>query len=594
MKKIAFAFLICLLYMSCKKDNAVTDDNNNVIDTLMPGVIPAATPINTAMEVYAIDNNQASHPLRVSVDNVYFNYLSGALGFSAGSLTADKYGCKMIAPPQLTADDEGYNNFRCFPITTAAKNYANIKALPLVLAGSLNYDNDSGTFPLTGGGEIYLPPYAAGHISDGISVAAGYLYPGLNDYAVSNPCYSFADIDGKRKFLNSYGSYVLIPQAHNSMGYNVDFAPGAGVSVKLPIPASMLGTAPDTIKTFNLVNGIWKLNGLAHKAGNFYEKTIDQKGLWNFAVPADGIYITLHLETEGHIIVANTRVKIKNGADEVADGRTNSNGDVLLFVPANKSLSMDVINDHFSNWSGINLSNLSLGSFSSSSEKTYTIPARVDLATYEGDVYNCDGSSFGNGSVLLTATGAKDNYIVPIVNGHFIFSNWLNYNGALSDLAIRDNAGNSLITYKLPYGDFTGNVIPQEKIYHQKFYTCESAAKVYFNYQIDGTSYSISGDAGAATPSLTGTTTHIHIDNNGSGIDFIGGFNTVGNNYFLNGLSVNNGSCQFDDNTSWSEIIISRLDPVGGFIEGWLSIYYKDASNVSHQIKGSFRVKRTA
>ena len=600
-----FSFVILcflLIFSACKKDADVANDPGAGTGFGTGGgnsnAIPPATPVTTGLSLYASGNYQFANPLSPVSNTVYFNFLSNYLEFNVGSINADKYITKLSARANLTIKYTGYENYKTFCVLNSAKNYADMKLIPITDEGGVVYDYGTSTLPLPVNGTISLPAYSFGTHPGSVTfnVHAGYLNPANNDYIISSPSYPFADDNQKRWFLNSYGIYLLIPYATDNSEYDVDFSAAANVVIKLPIPAALLATAPDSIPTWNInSNQVWQRNGYALKVNSFYEKRIDRKGFWNFAIPVEGVYVTLHLRTSDGLGISNTKLKIKNGTDEIADVRTNADGDALVFVPANKILSMSLINDH-ADWSNQAIVfNQNIGPFTATSEKTIEVADRIDLATLEGNVFNCDGTAFGNGSALLTMLNAKDNYVIPITNGHFKTSTWLTYaTTVIADLSVRDGSGTTISTTKVLFGDVTGNVLVRPKKYNINFYNCPAATKVYCNYRLDNVSHTINADAAAATPVMTATDGQVNIDNNGSGVIFKGWFTTVGNNYFLNGLTVNGVTCQFDDPTGASQVNITRRDAVGGFMEGWFDINYKDNNNVSHNITGNFRVKKVS
>jgi hypothetical protein len=301
--------------------------------------------------------------------------------------------------------------------------------------------------------------------------------------------------------------------------------------------------------------------------------------------------------------VSNTRFKIKNGTAEIADGRTDSEGNALILVPKNKNLDIEIRNDHSSTWESASSLTQSFGSFSTKSEKTILLSNRYDLAVLEGNIFNCNGSPFTNGYAVLTGGGSKSIYTIPLSNSKFKTAFWAAGSIQQFYLDIYDNANNQLIRNNIftsildgPPGDLT-----YYSYQNINFYTCLNATKLYSNFKIDATAGSVTGESTDPAPKVTCDYTHttspfdiITIDNNGSPISFRGNFGFGTYTGFVNqGLIINGVNCTFDYSQGANSIIISRGDTApGGFIEGWVSIHYRDPNNVYHTFKGNFRAKR--
>ena len=176
-------------------------------------VIPAATPVTAEVLLY-LDNNQFSNPYSVSYTNTYLPH--NGFGFnSSGNLTGEKYYTNLVASPQLTFTAGvmmGLTPSRIITLSSAVKNYAQLKLPQLTSVGSTNYESGTGTFALPGGGSIYIPPYAYAPTNGGavtFSVKADYQNSIATDYALTMPTL-IGDDNGKRYFLDSYGCYLIM------------------------------------------------------------------------------------------------------------------------------------------------------------------------------------------------------------------------------------------------------------------------------------------------------------------------------------------------------------------------------------------------
>jgi hypothetical protein len=361
----------------------------------------------------------------------------------------------------------------------------------------------------------------------------------------------------------------------------------------MPIPASRLVNAPDSIEAWHLdpVALTWVKSGMAYKKNGFYEKKITQLGVWNLAKTIDAAYVTLQLRTTNDMGLPNTRFVVKDINGEVAEGRTDMEGNALIFVPANEDLKLNIIDDHFYNYLNIQTPDWDLGSFSQATSKKIVMQDRVDIGTLDASVYYCDGTSFGNGSVLIYQTGAKDVYSVPIVHGKFRTANWLRDNFGDAILSFYDSSGNNAFDCKTYLGS---EYITHVKRLNENFYGCLNAPFLYCNYDIDGQASQINGDINQSAPTLTAKPmqgyVQVTMQDGSKGISFGISWPEVPDGRFGEvPLFVNNLQCSYGDNP---EITLYRNDNVvDGFMEGWFIINYLDGANNLHKLTGNFRVK---
>jgi hypothetical protein len=410
-----------------------------------------------------------------------------------------------------------------------------------------------------------------------------------------------ADENGKRWFLNSYGMYLLSPKSTDNSGFNIDFNPNVNVVLRMPIPTDQLNVL-DSIPVWN-INGknMWQRNGFAVRSGNYYEKKITKKGYWNFAIPVNGVYTTFHLKSNTGLGIPNVRYLIKNGGAEVAEGRTDANGDGIVFIPTNQDLTIDLINDHPLGGGGLKIQGLSFGNFNKASEVTITLPERRDVITLQGSVFDCDGKAVASGFAGLRSYLAIDEYFFPISNGKFSAAQWIGGSGFIPEtLTIYSNSGTSIYSQGIAISSpSAGNNYIYN--YDARYYTCQNSTQLYCNYRIDNNSYSMEGNTNVASPELysklMSTTTkdsHFNFSNNGKGVRFDVWF-TADYGYasiYPSNITVDETPVQMDTSPGQSEIKLYRNDvTVGGIREGWFNIYYKETNGAKHNITGTFRIK---
>jgi hypothetical protein len=603
-RQFAIPLLLLFFIAACRKDRNTTNSNP---PPLPYTPVPQSTPVTTSLNVYYVSNNETSNPLYISTeDNTRLVYNPLIFGYTSPPVTLDKYHSVIQTSPALTVQYQGFDHYTSFTALNSLRNYIDVKLLHVAPVASLLYDTNTGTYDLPGSGKLTLPPYGLGHFGGPVQhlVSATYLNPFVEDYFVSLPAYPVYDENNKREYLQSFGIYLLIPWSEDNTNFAVNFNAAAGVKMSVPIPADLLESAPDSILVFKLFNSsAWRKANYAYKSGNNYEVNVDDRGFYNLAIPVDGVYVTVHIRTETGEPIPNTRFKLRSGNAEIADERTDAEGDALVFVPVNTDLSIEIRNDFSFSWQ----SNKSpfvtdFGSFNSSAEKTITYPDNLYLFPIHGKVFNCEGSLLESGTAVLhngQPNQRGDDYLIPIVNGHFETSAKTAYMGYLSSkLDILDNSGKLLSTTNVVIGNAGLQYRTQKQRYNWDFYTCSDARRVYANYTIDTSAFEVEGAIGATEPLVTakynppsGTKIELSDGNKSFAITFI--MSGTGTAFFEKELVVNGENCLLDESQGWNQVYITRNDTaVDGFIEGWFDLNYTDPQKKIHNIRCNFRAKK--
>ena len=592
--KICFYLALLLLLAGCKKSGSTGSDSQPPYT-----VTPAPVQVNTSISAYAPFYQYRIKQLgiyagtQLPYSGVYI-YNPASYGYDLTNVRTDKLAST------LKAKGESFDALKTFTVSNALANYVDVATPSVSIAGGYNPINPA-LFSLPANGKLTVPAYSFYGATDMVQVDlyCSYLVPSAANYAVTIPCYPMADENNKRWFLDSYGAYNLQP-FKGGLGV-LDFKPGITALLQMEIPADKLATAPDSIAAYHIspYTNLWEKQATAFKKGNYYEATINHTGYWNLAKPVPGVYVVIHLVSAADKALPNTRMTIKSGANEIADARTDANGNAQVFVPVAQKLTLDITNDHYDDHGREYINGLAVGSFNTSAEQTVKIPERQDLISFDAAIFNCDGTPMNSGTAVLSLAYSKDKYIFPVANGRLKASNWISYGYNPGTLIIKDNAGNNASSNFIVLSGTRTNVNTLA------LYGCSDAQKLYCNYYIDGTPFSIATDAQAATPILTETdypnlADVIRADNNKTGIMFQCGARTIQGNYYLNGgpylptgLRINGADCIFDNTVTPLELQITRRDnAIGGFIEGWFSFGYRDGANKLHTAQGDFRVKR--
>lgn len=585
MRAYSIVFFALTLLFACTKSDDPIDDPNPVETP-----IPPSTPVNTAITAYTVNNNQASNPVYLYINNnlTFWDLWS----YSTNTVSSvDKYNSNIGVRNSLTATIF-FDNYRNFPVTSSSRNYVDVNNIPKVSVGGLTYASNGGEWQLPGGGKITYAPYSFGNYSGGSNGGSTYfafLNPTSKYYSITNPSFT-VDKDQKRYYLKSFGIiYVSTPYPIASDG---------DVRIEHPIPSSLLSVAPDSIPAWLYSDNKWLLKGYAKKISGSYTMKLDVMGTWNFALPVKGFYKTIKLRTSAGIPVTNAILRIKNNIGQVGAARTDVDGNAICFLPAAEDLVMEIPHGWNDPPDLPPAFVLPLTSFNNPDDITFTLPSSSPyVMTIKGNADICNAGPIQDGTVTITNRSGLILCSIPITNGKYS-SALISENARIIYIIKALNSATSATGTDTAAAMGTGvdNVI--------NLTTCQTATNLFLNYSIDGVSYSITGDASQPhNPHLTAYynqngTTMISCNSDpggtGNGLDFTAHFFAAGvfNSMGFSNVWVNSVYYQHDFNKP-GKLIITRYDLLpGGYIEGSADFYYKDNSNVSHHVVANFRLKR--
>ena len=187
--------------------------------------------------------------------------------------------------------------------------------------------------------------------SGDVKVYASYINPKSSDIGKTVPGSFVAnDKNGKRVILSSYG--MLAVELSSATGEKLQIKTGNTATLTIPIPAASVSSAPSTIPLWYIdeATGIWQEEGSATKQGNSYVGTVKHFSFWNCDYPNDAVDLSLTLQTPDGLPLVNEDVRIMstNGTDTstyatARDGWTDSLGQVSGLVPANTTLTLEVL-----------------------------------------------------------------------------------------------------------------------------------------------------------------------------------------------------------------------------------------------------------
>lgn len=384
-----------------------------------PFAIPAASPVTGSISGLVVDEND------IPVNGASVNYGStsettDARGmFSFNNVTLDKY------TTTVTVTQPGYfKAFRSFS-ATPSRNFVSIKLLPKTLSGTVS-SNTAGTVNLPNGAEIGIQANsmivkATGAAYTGqVKVFASYIDPTSADISSVVPG-SFIGRDANNLY-NLQSAGMIAVDLESPSGEPLQLATGTTASIKLPIPSSLLNKAPSTIDTWSLNDqGVWKKEATASRSGDYYQMQVTHFSFWNCDVPANAIYLTLHIQDQSGNALTNMLVSltVPNNTTWWATtyGITDSMGNVSGLVPANQELVFNAYPNIYNCNSSVNTQ--TIGPFSANTSLTVTASiAAAQTFTVSGTATGCNSQPLQNGTAIIHSD--LYNYIyVPVINGNY-------------------------------------------------------------------------------------------------------------------------------------------------------------------------------
>ena len=422
-----------------------------------------------------------------------------------------------------------------------------------------------------------------------VNVYASYIDPTAADILQRVPGSFMADDkDAKRVFLTSYG--MMAVELQSTGGERLQIKSGSTATLTSPIPSSRQASAPANIPLWYIDErtGLWKEEGVATKQGNNYVGTVSHFSFWNCDIGVQGITLSATVKTTTGQPLVNAWVVITADKSNSAFGYTDSLGQVSGLVPAGTSLVFEVRDN-----CGAAIYSQNIGPYNENAELgTITVPSSTPaVVTVQGKLTNCAGSPVAIGYAIVVIDNSV-HYAKVDASGNFSTNYILcNINGtSVEVLGVDETSQQQGTAASSPITTPTTNV--------GNVSACGNSSAQFLNYTLDGTSYSIS-----SADSLTAFT---QSQGNGSSNTYIDGSKTATGDHlsfkFAHTSNVagtyplTNMTVQTFNNltvvTPFNVTVTTFPQTVGGFYEGSFNGQFKDASNVTHDISGSFRVRR--
>jgi hypothetical protein len=575
--------LTAVLFYQCQKEVSYVGSGD-------PGQVVLPNPLKANLQGNVLDENgQPAENVVIKVgsefsttdDKGYFRMNNAALDKNAALVSAQKAG-------YFTA----YRTFNA----TSGTNQVVIKLIKKNLSGTVSGTN-GGDVTLTNGTKISLPGNGIVKASDNsnytgtVNVYASFIDPTAADILERVPGSFMAnDKDGKRVFLTSYG--MMAVELESTAGEKLQVKSGNTATLTYAIPSSLQSTAPATIPLWYVdeATGLWKEEGVATKQGNNYVGTVQHFSFWNCDIGVPAITLNTTLKTSKGLPLVNASVVISADKYGSAFGYTDSLGQVKGLVPANTNLTLEVRDN-----CGATIYSKNIGSFDKNADlgSITVTPTSQSLVTVSGKLTNCSGANLAKGYAIVSI----NNYVrYAKVDGSGNFStNFLlcSITGNVQVLGVDETTqqqGNiSTVAVAAPTTD-VGTIA-----------ACGTSSTQFINYTLDGTPYTISElDSLTAFTNAQGTPLTTYISGfqiNGNNITNTISFKFDHSNYVTGSYPVVSFSVRNINNPTLVQpfnVTMTNIPQAAGqFYEGNLTGQFKDASNVTHTISCSFRIRRT-
>ena len=401
-----------------------------------------------------------------------------------------------------------------------------------------------------------------------------------------------SNASGEARVLETLG--MLHVELTGSAGEKLNLANGHTAEISLDIDASQLGTSPTTIPlwSFDEANGIWKEEGTATRVGNKYIGTVSHFSWWNCDAPFPQCNLTVTVNNSANLPISNVKVTIRRPSQTYAvPGITNTSGQVTGIIPANESLTIQILD-----FCGNVIFTTTAGPFSVGSSNTLpTVTLTnsvISTVTINGSLRTCSDSNVTNGTVQLNNTSSTDYFgsiIQNVTNGSFSF--------------VTNICGTSQ-QFKLLGIDHTNLQITNPILFSATapvtnigvIATCTSTNE-FITYQVDnnpvntiitGISCTYSTSQGNNLNINTQQSNNIFFYLGGSNITGIGTYNST--NFGMEFSTTTDGGGGLG-NSNTVQFVISQLGSVGGYVDLTFNGTYVDSTE-NHTLSGTIHVLR--
>ena len=403
-----FFFFVLLLSIACKKsvDNPDTNPTPNPLDEKVTASVAGRVTDENNRPVSNASVKAGSSATTTDINGMFL-LNNVQLSKNAGFVLIEKTGY--------------FKTGRTFfPVASVVNNVV-IKLIPKSLAGNFSSaaggnintgNNSSVSFPANG----IIDRSTNSAYAGSVKVYSTYLSPEDPNLASIMPGnLTGLTTNNEQKLLQTYG--MIAVELEGGAGEKLNLAAGKIATISMPIPASMVASAPATIPLwyFNDTTGVWIEQGTATKQGSNYLGTVSHFSFWNCDVPSNFVNLKMTLNNQSQQPLVAHKVVLKKLQDSsTATGYTDATGTVSGAVP-NGVLLERKIYDRCNNL----ISTQNIGPFNASTDLgivTVNSPGAVNL-TITGTVTKCNSSPVTNGFADISLENV--NYRAAVNNGSF-------------------------------------------------------------------------------------------------------------------------------------------------------------------------------
>ncbi|WP_299554098.1 hypothetical protein [Seonamhaeicola sp.] len=399
--KTKLFLMLCFIgiMVSCNKDRLPNDAQNNN-DTPSDFHENFGSEITRTFIGNVIDSNQ--NPIE-----------NATISIGNDNVLTDEHGVFIIKDAQVNerfayikAEKDGYIHGSRSLTPSNGVNKVTIMLLEETVAGSTTSGTEE-TISIANGASVSLEgdyikedgsPY-----SGSLDVIIHHLDPTDETVELQMPGMLYAENeDNEERMLQTLG--MLAVELRGSGGEDLNIAEGSSAEIKIPVDASLLSMAPNTIPLwyFDEDKGYWIEEGEATLVGNHYIGTVAHFSFWNCDIPAEATNLCVTVMNVDETAFANTKVTITSATFGTRSGYTNELGEVCGLVPSGETLEINIYD--FAICGSNVIFTGTIGPFSSDDTLAVIVDETSNIIheTVTGTFADCNENPITNGYVVLT------------------------------------------------------------------------------------------------------------------------------------------------------------------------------------------------
>ncbi len=461
-------------------------------------------------------------------------------------------------------------------------------------------ENIVGTVQSGSNGEVNLPNGAkvafdgsfkdanGNAYSGSVTVMMQHLDPSDPEITLKMPGSLYAqNADNNERILETYG--MLNVELRGSGGEILNIADGHTATIELPVDPAQTN-APNTISLwhFDQEKGYWIEDGSADLIGGKYIGQVSHFSWWNCDAQFPTVNLCMTIEDSNGNPVYGVKVELwRANATYPRVGWSNGNGEICGLIPANETLTMEIIDP-----CGNPVSTSNIGPFSADTNLgVITIPA-LQTVTITGTLLDCNNNPVTDGYVILeSGSYVNQDYIYmsyTVTNGTFSFTTLACNSLGNFTLEGIDNTGfqtTGVVSYTFtsPITNI-GNLIACNGTPEYITYQIDNDPAITFVTNIDGNYYAGNNTYSVGSVS-SGQTNYIYIS-----VKAPAGTYNYGNDF---SMELNPGNLDYNQPVNITATVsTSPLANTGDYIDITFSGTYTDSSGNLRTINGVAHVKR--